>query len=108
LLVGGKVVDKRTVSRNPPRLTTLAITRAADQHHIAWSSSAGTGDTHTYAVQASTDDGKTWTTVAVGLKSPQFHLDRSHVPGQQKVLVRVLGTDGFSTSVAQPQTLTLA
>jgi hypothetical protein len=49
-------------------------------------------------VQVSTDDGRTWRTVAVGLKE-RGRIDLGHLGGDVDVRVRVVATNGFSRSV---------
>jgi hypothetical protein len=56
-------------------------------------------DHQTYSVRVSTDDGQTWQTIAVGLKEPSFTIDRSQFPEGQQVQVRIIATDGLTSSV---------
>jgi hypothetical protein len=72
LRVGGKLADTRSVSKNPPKLMSVHVDSAAGGYDLKWDTLSAPEDTHTYAVQVSTDNGQSWTTVAVGLKSPQF------------------------------------
>jgi hypothetical protein len=53
----------------------------------------------TYTVQVSTDRGRTWQTLAVGRREPSTTIDRRQFRPGQEVMVRVLATDGLSTSV---------
>jgi hypothetical protein len=53
----------------------------------------------TYSVQVSTDNGQTWQTLAVGLKEPTMKLDRSQFREGQDVQIRMLATNGLTTSV---------
>ena len=52
-----------------------------------------------FAVQVSTDHGRTWQTVGVGLKEPSLTLDRSQFTPGQEIYVRVIATNGFTSSV---------
>jgi len=56
------------------------------------------GAAQTYAVQASTDGGRTWQTLAVGLSEPGVDVDPNQFPPGQTVMLRVITTDGFSRS----------
>ena len=53
----------------------------------------------TYAVQVTTDRGKTWQTVGVGLRQQPFVLDRGQLQEGQEVQLRVITTNGLSATV---------
>jgi hypothetical protein len=53
-----------------------------------------------YAVQASTDGGRTWTTLAVGSTDTSLALDAEPFSDAEQVRFRVLTTNGFVQSVA--------
>ena len=57
-----------------------------------------------YNIQSSTDDGNTWATIAVGLTSPQLSIDRSQYPPGSHVTIRVIATDGFTSTVTSSET----
>lgn len=52
-----------------------------------------------YAVQASTDHGRTWTTLAVGATETSLPLDPEQFADAEQVRFRVLATNGFSQTV---------
>jgi hypothetical protein len=52
----------------------------------------------TYVVQASTDEGETWTTLAVGAKSTEVEVEPTDFADAEKVRFRVLTTNGVSYS----------
>jgi hypothetical protein len=56
-------------------------------------------------VQVSTDNGRTWETLAVGLPTPEVTIDRNQFYGAENVLVRVIATDGFRRSVVTSEPL---
>ena len=108
LSIAGRTVDTFQASATPPEVR--GITRAAaerDTLSIAWEAEAGTGDDHTYNVQVSTDDGRTWQTLAVGLATPEVTIDRNQFYGAENVLVRVIATDGFRSSVVTSAPLSI-
>jgi hypothetical protein len=108
LSIAGRAVDTFQASATPPEVRGL--TRAAaerDTLSIAWEAEAGTGDDHTYNVQVSTDDGRTWQTLAVGLATPEVTIDRNQFYGAGNVLVRVIATDGFRSSVVTSEPLSI-
>jgi len=49
----------------------------------------------TYLVQISTDSGKSWTTVGLGLQKPEVSVDRQLLSNASEVQVRVTATNGF-------------
>ena len=53
-----------------------------------------------YAVQASTDQGRTWTTLAVGAAERSLPLDPEQFADAEQVRFRVLTTNGFAQTVA--------
>jgi hypothetical protein len=100
LLVDGKVVDRFEAAGPPPVARAVRMV------------SSGTGDLalsvelegppragQTFSVQVSTDDGRSWRTVAIGLKEPSAAVDRSQFAPGQDVMVRVTATNGFTSSV---------
>jgi hypothetical protein len=58
---------------------------------------------HTFSVQVSTNRGKTWQTVGVGLKEPIFAIDRAQFREGDEVQVRVLATNGLSSAILAGQ-----
>jgi hypothetical protein len=67
----------------------------------AGAATAGAGaGTVTYAVQASTDQGRTWTTLAVGSADRRLPLDTEQFSDADRVRFRVLTTNGFTQTVA--------
>ena len=61
----------------------------------------------TYNVQVSTDEGQTWQTVAVGRTSPDATIDRTQFEPGDRVTVRVVATDGFTSTVADTETFSV-
>src|SRR5215207_784899 len=64
-------------------------------------------DNRTYVVQASTDEGETWITLAVGARRSEIGLDPSDFADAEKVRFRVLTTNGVSYSEATTRDLAL-
>ena len=108
LSIAGRTVDTFQASATPPEVRGLIRAAAErDTLSIAWEAEAGTGDDHTYNVQVSTDDGRTWQTLAVGLATPEVAIDRNQFYGAENVLVRVIATDGFRSSVVTSAPLSM-
>ena len=60
---------------------------------LTWTASGGL-----YNVQLSTDRGRTWRTVAVGLTEPRTTIHPDNLPASGPVLFRVTATDGFTST----------
>jgi hypothetical protein len=71
---------------------------------FAWDAPAEAESTNIrYNIQSSTDDGHTWQTIAVGLTSPELSIDRSQYPPGAHVTVRVIATDGFTSTITSSE-----
>lgn len=107
LVIHGQVVDTYRSSPRPPALASAAVVGLEDDAvHLTWSTAGAPDASHTYAVQVSTDGGRTWQTLAVGLTEPTARIDRSQFGPGQTVQVRVIATDGFTSSEAVTETFT--
>jgi hypothetical protein len=98
-LVDGDTVDTFQASATPPGARRLR--RLDAERHLlslAWDTDARTEGEHTYIVQISTDNGRTWQTLAVGLVTPEITIDRNQFYRAESLLVRVIATDGFRSS----------
>jgi hypothetical protein len=105
LVIAGQVADTFHAGGSPP--TVGAVQRAANggkELKSALALDRTLEENHTYFVQVSTNGGKTWQTVAVGLKEPLFTLDRSQFREGEEVQVRVTATNGFESSVVTSET----
>jgi len=98
LVMGGKVVDTFAARGAPLGLRDLkpVVQRTAHALALTWESGAARSDGHTYIVQASTDGGRIWQTLALGLESPQFNIDARRF-ADAPVLIRIIETDGFDS-----------
>jgi hypothetical protein len=101
LLIEGHSVDTFQAKGPGPAesLRDLRRTESPAGPGLSWHGAEGL----TYAVQASTDEGTSWFTVAVGLKTPEFRFDPRQFPGARRVQIRVLATDGFTQTVMPPE-----
>lgn len=99
LIVGSQVVDRRRVGGTAPQMRAVRVEGSSEALVVA--GEASEAEAATYAVQVSTDDGRTWQTVAVGRPTPSVEVDRSLYPPGQTVRVRVIATNGLERSVAQ-------
>jgi hypothetical protein len=70
------------------------------QSTLFWDDPSAGDDGRSYVVQASTDHGATWTTLAVGARHPTLQLDPSDFADAEQVRFRVLTTNGLSYTEA--------
>ena len=92
--VGGAPPDVRGVQRLPSNEKEPGILLALDKQLDV---------DHTFSVQISTDQGRTWQTVAVGLRDPRFVIDRTQFREGQELQVRVITTNGLASSVVMTE-----
>ncbi len=95
LLVAGRSADTFRRSPTPPGVRSVRSVGAEPRgtRMLAWETNAKPGDNHTYSVQASIDNGKTWQTLAVGVTSPQVPVDLRQFRAKE-ILVRVMPPTG--------------
>ena len=106
--VAGNVVDAFRAGATSPDVRGLRQTDAeGNQLSLAWETGAEAEGESTYSVQVSTDEGRTWQTLAVGLPTPDVAIDRDQFRGAGNVLVRVIATDGFRRSVVTSEPLSI-
>lgn len=66
---------------------------------FTWEASDDDSDQLTYTVLASTDRGKTWQTIAVGLTEPKLEINPEDFGKVSKILLRVIANDGVNTTM---------
>jgi hypothetical protein len=89
-----------------------AAAPADGQWTLSWEGPAGrergvTEDSRSYVVQASTDEGHTWATLAVGAKESTLDVDPADFADAGHVRFRVLTTNGVSYSEASTDDVVL-
>ena len=101
LVMDGKVVDAIRIGGSPPVVGGLQRVSAdgAEADLLLALDRPPVDDAHTFAVQVSTDRGRTWHTVAVGLREPTFGIDRAQFAKGQELQVRVIATNGLVSAV---------
>jgi hypothetical protein len=101
LVVDDEVLDTHRVGGGPPTVGSVSVDDRGPEATMRVSASVVSPvEAHqTYTVQVSTDRGRTWQTLAVGRREPSTTIDRRQFRPGQEVMVRVLATDGLSTSV---------
>jgi hypothetical protein len=101
LLIHGRVASTFVASAKPPALRGIRRVQADDKElRVAFELDRENLEGESFYAQLSTDGGRTWHTVAIGLKDRAFSLDRSQFRPGDVVQIRVAATNGFETSVA--------
>ncbi|MFH8386572.1 hypothetical protein ACH4E7_37545, partial [Kitasatospora sp. NPDC018058] len=101
LLVGGQVVDTFRPADPPPTLQGARHSTAGEgEFGLDLDFGAARMDGHTFATQVSTDGGRIWHTIGVGLKDPTITVDRTQFPPGTEVRVRVISTNGFTSTTS--------
>ena len=99
------VIDEKTVDtfqRGGPVNEIRNVKKLAEPG-LAWEHDVEPDTRMTYVVQASTDEGRTWFTLAIGLMKPEFKFDPKQFPDAKKVHIRILATDGFTETVSKAE-----
>ncbi len=97
LLIGDEVVDRHRIGGGAPRMRALRAEAVPLGMRVEGEAEEAEG--LTYTVQVSTDDGRSWQTVAIGLKTPSTEFDRSQFPPGQALKVRVIASNGLERSI---------
>jgi hypothetical protein len=100
LVLAEKVIDRLEVPRTPPTVGSVRI-RPSDQVagaavSIAWE--AAPDSRNTYEIQISTDAGRTWESIAIGLREPALVITPEQMLGRKLTDVRVIASDGYNES----------
>ena len=90
-------------SANAPVVSIASPAQGATltgQQIISWSGSDADGNALSYQVQASVDDGASWSPLSPLNSATSFALDTTQLPSLNGVQLRVMATDGFNTGTA--------
>jgi hypothetical protein len=95
--VSGTVVDTLRPAATPPIMQDARFSRAGDDAlMLRWGQGQARAEQRlAYIVQMSGDNGRSWQTLAVGLRSPELAIHPDNVPRGRRLLFRVQATDGF-------------
>jgi hypothetical protein len=100
LVLEDQTVDSYSVGGPLPNVRALrAVDTGGRELRIVADAEEAIERSHTYCIQVSTDNGRTWQTVGVGLKRPTLELDRTQFRAGQEVGVRIVATNGLQRSV---------
>lgn len=107
LLMGGKLLDSKKLGSSAPTGGPQGNTKSVEVagltqrgFEVRWSANDSDGDAITYHVQISTDEGKTWETIAYSQAETSFVFDETNLPeGVRRCKGRVLANDGINLPV---------
>lgn len=108
LVIDGRVADSRSVGETPPVVNVLVPTLMPDQQlqvELVFDRQPTGLD---YAVQVSSDDGRTWLTAGIGLTNSTFTLDGSQFAAASVIQLRVISSTGTSASVATSEPIRIS
>ncbi|MEU2032602.1 hypothetical protein [Nocardia amamiensis] len=105
LAIDGDVTDTFRADPTPPVVRAVRAKPVGDRLELAVDLEHPGREGHTLSVQVSSDQGRTWQTVGVGLRQPTAALDRNQFAASKSLLVRVIATNGFVSSVLTSQVL---
>lgn len=103
LVIDDKTVDTFQRGGAVREIKNVQKLAEADTLGVVWEHDVEPDTGMTYVVQASTDEGQTWFTLAVGLRKPEFKFDPKQFPEAKKVQIRILATNGFTETVASAE-----
>jgi len=100
---GTQVLAERDISPNPPQVKVTSpnggeIYRGGDNVTVRWESSDVDGETLTYTISFSEDNGGTWVPLAQDLTSTEFNFRAQINVHTNSALIKVVATDGINTA----------
>jgi hypothetical protein len=105
LVIGGRIADTSPVGGSLPAVRGVQRLNIDTDRELRFGlvMEGAVEKGHSYYVQVSTDRGKTWKTVGVGLKEPVFAIDRGQFYKGDELQVRVVVTNGLSSSMVSTE-----
>jgi hypothetical protein len=103
LLRGGERLAQRPFSANAPTIEILSPavgTVLPNVVEVAWRGHDADGDSLSYILSYSPDDGGSWYHLAYEFKGNRLVVDMSRLPGGEEALFRLMASDGAHTALA--------
>jgi hypothetical protein len=101
---GEKELLTRRAPETEPEVTSVRARVTRDTLSLTWRAKHTSGGEPETWAQLSTDDAKTWGSLATGLQGHEAAFDISHLPSGVGE-IRLLVSDGFHTTVSKPVTV---
>lgn len=90
-----------TVSEHLPEVNLIypnGYESLSGQHTITWTASDEDGDSLVYDLFYSSDNGDSWTSLAVDLDQTSYDWDTTTAEGSSQAIIKVMASDGVNTS----------
>jgi hypothetical protein len=107
------LIDSKSFGQSAPSIKNLTIDSKESRQGFAlfrrtatgptillWDGADADGDKISYSVQKSSDLGKTWETLAVGLHKPELELERDPRESPVGIMFRIIANDGINSTYA--------
>lgn len=94
-------VWERKAPKTSPRISSFKASARENRLVANWNFEGSSGEEAEFWLQWSGDEGRTWNALTSGLHGEKAVVELSSGPAG-KALVRVLGSDGFSTAASKP------
>jgi hypothetical protein len=114
LILGGKVIDTFRAGGSSPSLRNLRVPSLRTLADVTdapltlnWEGADADNDRLTYIVQVSSDEGKTWETLAIGLTRTSLPVEIQRLRSIPSLKYRVIATDGFNRTMVTSRSLRL-
>ena len=103
VLHAAQLIASRIASANPPSVQVLfpngGQSFGAGPITISWTAEDLDNDPLSYIVQYTSDDGRSWTTLAVDWTASSLTVNSEMLPAGFEARIRVIATDGFHTAL---------
>jgi len=99
----GQTRAERLVSANQPNVSFVSPSGGEEWgsiHAVEWNAGDLDGDTLSFVLQYSTDNGLTWNPLAIDLNEESFELNAGHLTPSENYKLKVIATDGVLTGEA--------
>jgi len=98
---GEERVWERQAPKIVPSITAFKARARKNSLTAQWNWEGGRDQEAEFWLQWSGDDGQTWNALTTGIRQEKAEIDLAGLPSG-KVLLRVLGSDGFATAMSKP------
>jgi len=95
-----RTLASKNVSAHSPSVTVLTPNggeKLSGSSTVEWIAEDADGDALTYVIFLSSDNGATWSTLAMDVTTTTYALDVSAIPAGTSNLIKVMATDGVNT-----------
>ncbi|MEN4041589.1 MAG: hypothetical protein ROW39_04515 [Anaerolineaceae bacterium] len=103
---GSEPVWQRQAPKIAPSITSFKARVRENLLVAQWNWEGGRDQEAEFWLQWSNDDGKTWYALMTGIRQERAEIGLQGLPAG-RILVRVLGSDGFSTAMSKPVSVEL-